>query len=198
MVIKIDYDFSDTKKISNALKAAGNKMDLIKVRALNHTGAKARTAMIRALVSQTGMKRKTMAKALKQKRAFNGGDYVINAKGGNVRLMFFKPRENRKGVTAAPWSKRRLYPHTFMKGGSFKVATDRATGESKGGRVDLKLGRAVIQRAGKARYPLAAAPRSGLYIPTEMVKGNSEAVFYAVVQRDLVPRIAHELYRVLG
>lgn len=185
-MIDLNFDLSDTAKIGNALKAAGSKMDLVRVRAVNHTGAKARTAMIRALVPQTGMKRKTMAKALRQKRAFNGGDYVINAKGGNVRLMFFKPRETRKGVTAAPWNKRRLYGSTFMKGGRFPK------------RVGLNIGGAVIQRAGKARYPLAAAPRSGLYIPTEMVQGNSEAAFYAVVQRDLPGRLAHELYRVLG
>lgn len=185
-MIGLNYDFSDTKRISNALRAAESKMDLIKVRALNHTGPKARTAMVRALVPQTGMKRKPLNKALRQKRAFNGGDYTIAAKGGDVRLMFFKPRETRKGVSAAPWNKRRVYAGSFMKGGRFPK------------RVALAMGGAVLNRAGKSRLPLAAAPRSGLYIPTEMVKGNSEAVFYAVVQRDLGPRIAHELYRVLG
>lgn len=186
MSFDLNYDLSQVNRISNALKAAGNKLDLVMVRAQNHTGAMARTAMIRALVPQTGMKRKTMAKALKAKKAFNGGNFEIKAKGGNVRLMFFKPRETRKGVTAAPWNKRTVYPGTFMKGGRFPK------------RVPLKTKGAVLQRAGKARLPLAAAPRSGLYIPTEMVSGNSEAVFYATVQREMPGRIAHELYRVLG
>jgi hypothetical protein len=31
-----------------------------------------------------------------------------------------------------------------------------------------------------------------------MVKGHSEAAFFAIIDRDLPARIAHELYRVLG
>lgn len=184
MAVDLKFDFSDTKKISNALKAAGSKIDLILVRAANHTGDKARTQMRKVLVGQTGLKRKTISKAVKSKKAFGPGLYTIHSKGGNVRLQFFKPRETRKGVTAAPWNKRRVYPGTFMKGGQFPKRK--------------ALGMGVLRRAGKARLPLTAAERSGLFIPTEMVTGGSEAAFYATVQREMPGRIAHELYRVLG
>jgi hypothetical protein len=186
MAVDLKFDFSDTKKISNALKAAGTKIHLIMARAVNHTGAKARTAMIKALVPQTGLKRRTMDKALKATKAFNGSNFEINAKGGNVRLKFFGARETRKGVSAAPWNKRRVYPSSFMKGGRFPK------------RVQGKIPQGVVwQRTGGSRFPVRTL-RSGLFIPTEMVTGPSEAAFHAVVDRDLNKRIAHELYRVLG
>ena len=55
----------------------------------------------------------------------------------------------------------------------------------------------MLQRVGKARKPLRSV-RSGLFIPEEMVKGQSEAAFYSTIDRELPGRIAHELYRVLG
>ena len=198
----LDYDLKSILKISNALKAAGNKMDLVMVRASNHTGPIARTAMIRSMVAQTGMRRRVMVKALRQKLAFNGANYEIKARGGNVRLMFFRARETRKGVTAAPWNKRSLHPSMFLKGGLFpgrKKGGNVAAGSKAGsnGRVALKMGGAVLHRVGKRRLPLKGA-LSGLYIPDEMTKGNTEAAFYKVVASRMPGRIAHELYRVLG
>lgn len=158
---------------------------LVMVRAVNHTGAKALTQMRRVLVPQTGLKYRTLKRAVTAKKAFNGGDFVIKSRGGDVRLKFFKPRETRKGVAASPWNRRKVYPGTFTKGGRFPK------------RVALSMGGTVLRRTGKSRGPLKVV-RSGLYIPTEMVTGNSEAAFYATVERELPPRIAHELYRVLG
>lgn len=200
-MIGLNYDTKEIAKLQKALAAAGSKIDLIQVRALNHTGPIARTAMIKALVPQTGLKRKPLDKALKEKLSFNGAPYEINAKGGNVRLMFFKPRETRAGVIAKPWNKPTLYPGQFMKGGSFKRAkTNAKTGKRTGGRVPFKKipKGVVIQRAGKSRYPLKAANRSGLFIPEEMTKGNSEAAFYNVVSTKMPGRIEKELMWVIS
>jgi hypothetical protein len=184
-MIELNYDFKKLDRLGNALSAARDQLPVIMMRAVNHTGAKARTAMIKVLVKQTGLKRKTILRALITKNASPGGTFVIDSKGGNVRLKFFAPRETRAGVTAAPWSKRRLYPHTFMKGGKFP------------NRVKIDMGDQVLRRLGKHKFPVAAA-RSGLYIPTEMVSGASEAAFNSTVDNALPGRIAHELYRVIG
>lgn len=184
-MIEIKYDLSSMKRISNALHAAGSQTPLILNRAINHTGAKALTQMRNVLVGQTGLKRGTLVRALKATKAFGAGAFVIRSKGGDIRLKFFKARETRKGVSAAPWNQRRLYPGTFMKGGRFPH------------RKALNLGGAVLQRVGGSRLPLRSV-RSGLFIPEEMVKGQSEAAFYATIDRELPGRIAHELYRVLG
>lgn len=155
-------------------------------RAINHTGDKARTGVRVALVIQTGLKRKTINKAITSTKASNkgGGNYVIKSKGGNVRLQFFGARETQAGVSASPWNQRRIYNATFIKGGKFP------------NRVALKFGGAVLERADRSRFPIHVV-KSGLFIPEEMVKGRSAEAFFDIVQRDLPDRIAHELARVL-
>lgn len=183
--MKIEVDTAPMARAANLFAAAGKKAPLAIIRAVNHTGDKARNAMRSVLVGQTGLKRKTINKAVKSTRAFNGGAYVIRAEGGNIRLKFFSPRETRSGVSAAPWNKRRVYPRTFLKGGRFP------------NRKPLNVGGQVLERKGQGRKPLRTV-RSGLYIAEELVSGASHDAFYRVVDRDLPARIAHELYRVIG
>ena len=183
--IDFNFDLSSLNHISNALHSAGKQIPLIMTRAINHTGLKARTAMRRVLVGQTGLKAKTINRAVKSTNAFNGGSFVIRSAGGNIRLKFFGARETRKGVSAAPWNNRRVYAGTFMKGGRFP------------NRVGLNMGGAVLKRKGAKRLPIGGQ-KSGLFIPDEMISGESEAAFYGTVNSDLAPRIAHELYRILG
>jgi len=182
----LHFDMSGFKSASNEFANAAKQAPDATRRAVNHTGDKARTAMRVALVAQTGLKRKTMNKALTSKRASSkgGGSYTIKSKGGNVRLQFFKAKETRAGVSAAPWNARRVFASTFIKGGQFP------------NRVALNMGGAVLIRAGKARYPMKTI-KSGLFIPEEMVTGNSAQAFYTTVERDLPARIAHEIMRSL-
>lgn len=184
-MISVKIDAADFNRVGNLIAAAGRKAPLAITRAVNHTGDKARTQMRRVLVPQTGLKMKTIRKAVTSTRSFNGGDYVIKSSGGNIRLKFFKARETRKGVSAAPWNKRRVYGGSFMKGGRFPK------------RVALNMGGAVIARAGAGRTPLKTI-KSGLFIPEEMVKGQSAAAFYSTVEANLPGRLAHELLRVMG
>lgn len=185
-MINLHFDLSSFKTVGNHFaKAAKDQPDAMR-RAINHTGDKAKTGMKIALVIQTGLKRRTMDKALKSKKASakGGGLYTITVKGGDARLSKFAARETRKGVSAAPWNARRVYAGSFMKGGQFP------------NRVALKLHGAVLIRKGKARYPLAGV-KSGLVLPLEMLKGGSANAFYTIVERDLPARIAHELARTL-
>jgi hypothetical protein len=183
--LSLHIDTASLAKVRNMLHAAGKQAPLAMIRAVNHTGDKARTQMRRVLVTQTGLSMKTIRKAVKSKRAFNGGAYEIKSRGGDIRLQFFKARETRKGVSAAPWNQWQVYAGTFMRGGHFP------------NRSGMVAGGAVVRRVGKGRYPLRGE-KSGLFIPTEMVSGSSQAAFFATVERDLPNRIAHELYRVLG
>ena len=133
--VSIKVDASSLTRVSNLLHSAGKK-PLGMIRAVNHTGDKARTQMRRVLVDQTGLKMKTIRKAVTSKRAFNGGAYEIKSRGGDVRLMFFGARETQKGVSAAPWNKRQIYPGSFMKGGLFP------------NRKGMVAGVAVVRRVG--------------------------------------------------
>jgi hypothetical protein len=169
--------------ISDKLREAGKKSPVILKAAVKHTGDKATSAMRSALVGQTGLKRKTLVKAVKGRSVGTG--YEIKSHGGNLRLKFFNARETSKGVTAAPWNSRRLYPGTFIKSGWWP----NRRGPVAGGQ--------VLQRAGAGKYPIHGV-KSGLFIAGERVKGNSEVAFHPTLETDLAPRVAHELARILS
>ncbi|MGJ0507489.1 MAG: hypothetical protein ACR652_10190 [Methylocystis sp.] len=182
---------SDFGRLANMLGAAGMEAPKAMRRAINHTGDKARTQMTKALVPQTGLKYGILKRALKTTKANDkaaaSGDfsYTISSEGGDIRLKFFSPRETRQGVTAMVAGKRTLFARTFSKGGRFP------------NRVGLPWGREVKQRAGSGRLPLQTV-RSHVFIPIEMVRGESEKAFYRVIETDLAPRVEHELARILG
>lgn len=186
-MIDLHFDLSSFGRVGQHFSTAAKEAPNAVRRAINHTGDKAKTGMKIALVIQTGLKRRTMDKALRSKKASakGGGSYTITVRGGDARLQKFAARETRAGVSAAPWNARRIYGKSFMKGGQFP------------NRVSLpKLHGAVLIRAGKGRYPLQTV-HSGLILPLEMLKGGSANAFYAIVERDLPARIAHELSRAL-
>ena len=186
MAIRIHIDAHQFDRLGNLIGAAGKKAPHALRRAINHTGDKARTQVRKVLVKQTGLKYRTIVKAVRSTRSsYKSGSYVLKAAGGDIRLRFFGPRETRKGVSAAPWNRRQVFPGSFMKGGRFPK------------RVPLKSGKAVFRRTGKSRFPVKEV-RSGLFIGEEMISGASEQAFFDTAQRELPPRVAHELYRVLG
>jgi hypothetical protein len=133
--------------------------------ALNTVGDRTRKHVAQVMPGQTGLKKRTINKALKPRRASAGSlTYRIDSEGGNIRLKYFGPRETRAGVSAAPWNMRHVYPGTFTRGGRFPA------------RVPLKMGGHVFARAGSARLPIAVQ-RSGLFIPDEMVAKQAAGAF---------------------
>lgn len=179
----IKVDTSDLTRLANMIGAAGQNAGPAINRAVNRAGDMAKTAMIRSLVPQTGLKYGIIKRALKTERATgpSGGAYTISSRGGDIRLKFFSPRETRKGVSAAPRSQRQIFAGSFMKGGRFP------------GRVTIsKFNNNVFKRAGGTRYPIAMQ-RSGVTIPEEMVSGATEAAFYSTAASVLHQRLAHEL-----
>lgn len=196
IVFRVQLD--GAKELQNMLAAAGVKAPQAIRRAINHTGDKAKTAMARALAKQTGMKVSTMKRALKPLRASDGSatgfvpgkgslEYVLRCKGGDVSLKYFRPVERGGGVYARPWGSQRFYPGKFIKSGP------------RGKRVlNPKFhGHVMENLAGGAWGGKIRVVRSGLSLPAEMVKGESAAAFHKVVESDLLPRVRHELIRVL-
>jgi hypothetical protein len=186
MALQIRIDTVDISRLGNQIAAAGKRAPVAIARALNHTGAKARTAMIRSLTAQTGLKRKTIVKALKTRKAAQRGDlsYTIWSRGGDISLKYFSPREARGGVSAKPFGKRTSFPMAFLKGGR------------KPNRVPLNMGGHVFRRTSASRTPIELVD-SGVVIPQEMVTGATEAAFYDVAQSELANRLGHELLRIL-
>jgi hypothetical protein len=94
--------------------------------------------------------------------------YTIWAEGGNFRLKYFGAKEAGGGVTAHPWNRWTYYDRAFISSGS------------RGRRVlSPKLCGQVYRSVGASRRwggPIWLV-RLGLFIPTEMTKGQTAAAF---------------------
>lgn len=166
------------------------EIKVIAARAMNHTGAKVRTQVTRALTKQTGLKRKVIVKALKISRATAGNpkhsyldsrmEFRIRASGADIGLHHFDPQETDDGVVARPFGKRTVFPGTFIYGGPW---WRRASRPIAGGRV-------LFRSSGK-RLPIDKA-KSGVVIPKELVQGETAKAFAGAAEM-LEARIAHEM-----
>lgn len=85
------------------------------MRALNRGGDQGRTAVRRSLVAQTGIKYGLINKAVMNTRATPADlSYSLIAKGSETNIGLFNARQAKKGVSAAPWRKRRIFKGTFI------------------------------------------------------------------------------------
>jgi hypothetical protein len=92
------------------------------------------------------------------------------ARDGYTSLKEFGAVQRLKGVSAAPWRKRRVFPHTFIVG---------------------SLGGHVYERTSKARLPIRKL--WGPAIPAEMVRDETKAAFEALVGAELPARLEYEI-----
>lgn len=192
MDIRISFRNDVMARYANQLAAVGaGGAEAALKRAMRHTGRKARTQVIRALTSQTGLRRATLVRAVREVSGDAGTlSFVLRTQGGDIRLKHFRARETRSGVSAAPWNKRSVFAGTFMKAGWFR--SGRVVKPSWNGQVFRRAG--GVTKTGRDKFEVV---RSGLFIPTEMLQGQSAQAWRAVIERDLVPRVGHELARLL-
>lgn len=181
-----EVDVKGLEQFANMLGAAGAEAPKAVSRAINRTGDTATTGVVRAVAKQAGLSQKYVRGGVSRLRSSAASlEYQIRGAGGEVPLRQFKARETGAGVSAAPHGKRQIFEGAFMRGGSFP------------GRVDLGLGGHVWQRTGSRRLPIEKVP-SGVFIPVEMVEGESLAAFERAVETVLPRRLDHELTRILG
>jgi hypothetical protein len=181
-IATLEIDASKVESLAKLFKLAQQRAPAAIGRAIKRTGDMTATRVVRSLTAQTGLKRPVIVRAVKKQPA--GMQYRLKTRGGNVALKYFKARETRKGVSAAPWNARRVFTGTFIKGGLFPK------------RKALNLGGQVFARTGASRVPIAKQ-KSGLFIPTEMISGATRATFLNAVRTILPPRLQHEISAIL-
>lgn len=161
------------ERYGKALKSISDrKAKRVLANALNRGGNQARTQVKRSLVSQTGIKYGQINKAVETKRAHpNNLSYSLIASGNETNLSLFGARQGKKGVSAAPWKKRRVFKSTFI--------------------VTEYNGR-VFVREGKARGPLK--PLFGPNIAREIVKAPTLGR-WKQAEGFVMKRVEHELMR---
>lgn len=85
------------------------------VRALNFAGARIRTLQVRSISREMGVQQKDVRSRVVLTRARKTRQQaLVEYTGKAFNLEKFKARQTRKGVTAAPWGQRRLFPHAFI------------------------------------------------------------------------------------
>lgn len=184
-------DVSGIKRFDNALKSLGDKkMKQVLNRAVNRTGDTSRTIVKRTLAKQTGLQQKVIHKALKVRRSSWGRlEYRMLTRGGDISLKYFKARETRKGVSAAPFGKRQVFANSFMKAGKFprRIIVGKLKGHVFTPASSLKKWGRPMERV-----------KSGVIIPREMVQGDTASAFDEASAKTLPKRVAHEINRLTG
>jgi len=175
-LVEVEIDTRDLARFENLFRQIGNQAPNAIRRAINWTGDKARTQVVRVLAKQTGAKYGAVRRAMLTKRATYGRlAYRIVAFGGFMSLKDFSPRQRRDGVSAAPWGKRRIFVHAFIAptmGGHIFVR------EVHGGK---RVGRLPVRQL------------FGPAIPREMMQGDTREMFLRTVDAQLIPRVEHEV-----
>lgn len=161
-----------------------SKARSIYARAINDTGAKSATATGRALATQSGVKPRVGAKAVKKRDRASAGslEFRIHVKGGDIRMKYFSPRETRRGVSAAPRNQRQIFGGTFMKAGWWPKRVVKGNWNGQ-----------VFRRAGE-KFQVV---KSGVFLPDEAVIGNTAATFDKS-KNELDVRVTHYLKRLAG
>lgn len=155
-------------------------------RAVNYGGRRALTQVVRALVRQTSAPRSLVKQIVKTKGAAHKGsgpiEFTIYARGSELPLSQFAPRQFSFGVRAKVWGKMQRYPGLFG-----------APGDSPA--VRAALGGEIFHRTSDERLPIQRA--YGPSIPKEMLLGETKETFEKVSQEATVKRLQHELRRIL-
>ena len=190
--LRVEVSGTQIRAMRSALEAIGKNTDGAIARAVNYAGDKAKTAVTRALVAQTGLPRKTIVAFLRVQKASGAkgtSTYVLKGRGGNISLKYFGARETQAGVSAAPLGHREVFAGTFMKAGRFP---DRVGKPNWNGQVFRRTG--GKNSKGKDAFQKVV---SGVFLPEQLVTGASAEAFRTVAARDLPARLDHEMRRVL-
>ena len=152
-------------------RLGSGKLRQAEVRALNHVGDKAFTAVRRALVAQTSLSRDDISRGLRKVRASRQRqeEYRIVGTGARIALAHFGPVQFSYGTRAKVWGRLQRYPRTFII-------------EAFGGN--------VFKRVGSGRSAIKKLWGPG--IATELVRDLSVKAFEHAA-KDLGPRLAHEM-----
>ena len=156
-----------------AQKLSSTQKNNVLRRAVNHTGDKVHTAVMRALAQQIGAPQAVIRRygKITKLRANNATlTYIIRCAGGPIPLKHFRAYQTRKGVSAAPWKNRKTYRSAFIV---------------------PSLGGHAFWRTGSKRLPIERI--AGPNVPKEIVKDASAAAFHAVTAATLPARVAHEI-----
>lgn len=188
-VIRVRIDEMDgvLRQFGNQLAALGaGEARKAMARAVNRAGRTTASRIKRTLARQTSIPRGIINATVKERAAAHkGGDaieFVIYARGSELPLKIFSPRQFSFGVRAKVWGKMQRFPGMFG-----------APGDNPN--VIAALGGNVFHRTGASRLPIEKS--YGPSIPKEMLIGDTADDFQRIAREETEKRLRHELSRLL-
>lgn len=157
-----------------------SKRGLALSRALNRTGQRAATGVVRALARQTGLsqtKVRALGEVTRRRAAPHDLAFLIRSKGGHIPLRHFGAKQFGYGVRAKPWGRSQRFESAFIFAGTPR------SGQPVGG------GNVFIRTTGSS-YPIRIL--HGPAVPKEIVKDQSREAFEDA-SGTLPARLAHEI-----
>ena len=191
MALNITITGNGFTRLSEAVRALGERRaHTAYSRAITNTGKVAGTAAGRALAKQTGLPAKIAGKAMKRSVTHSTPEtltYIIRLQGGDIALKYFNPEERKKGVSARPFGRRKIFKSTFTHAGFWPVRVKKPGWNAH-----------VFKRTGgTTKYGKDEFERqnSGVIIPNEAMEGRTAAAWRATTST-LQDRIATEIRKV--
>lgn len=184
--VHIDQRDNILLRFGNQLEAVGEgKARVAMARAVNYGGRRAQVQVKRALVKQTSIPRAVINREVKSRAAKHQGktaiEFVIYARGSELPLKDFAPKQFTFGVRAKVWGRMQRFEGAFMG--------------PRPGTVAPALGGHVFHRTSSSRLPIEKS--YGPSIPKEMVLGEAKEAFQKYAASETEKRLRHELGRML-
>ena len=190
-MLEVNADQAAIAKLARDLAGFGPKLPNAQALVVNRVLTRTKARVIPALVQQTGLTKRIIVKAVKMARASptNGARGYLWTKGGEVSLRYFGAHEVAGGVQYTERGHvETLAGHYFRRSGKSpnRFMVRRLNGQvfySTSGKWGVKEDLRV--------------EKSGLWIPTEMVAGETRKAFLDTIEQDLPGEIAAELMKLL-
>ncbi|MGU3417648.1 hypothetical protein [Methylobacterium sp. D54C] len=188
MSLNITAQTPGLKQGMEPLTAFGKRLPNAQANVLNRMLTKTRSAVVPVLTQQTGLSRKIIDKAVRPYRASPQNPRVmLITRGGEISLRYFGAHEVPGGVAATVRGKADFVEGGFRRSGP------------RGRRVMVaKLNKQVYVNAdGKRWRGRIRVEKSGVFIPYDLVSGQTAATFNRLVQTDLPAEVERELAKLL-
>ncbi|WP_345819933.1 hypothetical protein ABC766_27265 [Methylobacterium fujisawaense] len=170
------------------LVAFGARLPNAQANVLNRMLTRTRSAVVPALTRQTGLSRRIIDKAVRTFRASPQNPRVmLLTRGGEISFRYFGAHEVPGGVAATVRGKADFVEGGFRRSGP------------RGRRVMVaKLNRQVyVNTDGKRWRGHIRVEKTGVFIPYDMVSGQTAATFNRLVVTDLPAEVERELAKLL-
>jgi len=183
-MLNITAQTAGLREMMQPLAAFGERLPNAQANALNRTLTKTRSAVLPVLVRQTGLAKRIIDKAMRTARASPQNPRVaIITRGGEVSLRYFGAHEVAGGVEATVRGKKDFIAGGFRRSGPRGRRTmvtklnDQAFINVDGGRWRGKI----------------MKEKSGVFIPYDLVSGQTAATFNRMVETDLLQEVEREM-----